>query len=270
MKIISVCSAKGGVGKTTVSLNLALAFADAGKRVLLVDLDPQGGIGHSLAKGDTDLGGLAEVLMGQSPLLDALQATKHPRLTLLPRGRLDPVYVVEFEQALHDGSSLPNVLRDEVVASQCDVALLDTPSGLGAATRGALQASDYALVPFQAEALALRSLSQTLRVLDHIRRGENPKLQLLGIVPTMVDRDVDASQQALQELWDDGDVVTDAILPRSEAFAAASAAGVPVAYLSQPPPIEARRFDLLAAELDARMTPATTTWQDHGGRRALL
>ena len=158
MRRICIASQKGGIGKTTVALNLAVAMAERGRKTLLVDLDPQGGIGLSLARGDTALAGLADLLMGQVSAGEALLPTKLPGLTLLPRGRLDAVDACEYEQALFGPGVLEGALGQ--VDAPFDAVLLDTPSGLGLVTRAALGVSDYVLVPFQTESLALRSLTQ--------------------------------------------------------------------------------------------------------------
>src|SRR5438445_5748601 len=104
---VAISSQKGGVGKTTVALDLAVALADRGRKTLLSDLDPQGGIALSLAKGDAELQGLAELLMGQAEPRQAVTATHLPGLSVLARGRLDPTDVSTYEREL----STPGILE---------------------------------------------------------------------------------------------------------------------------------------------------------------
>ena len=251
MRRICIASQKGGVGKTTVALNLAVAMAERGRKTLLADLDPQGGIGLSLARGDTTLPGLADLLMGEVSPGEALLPTKLPGLTLLPRGRLDAVDACEYEQALFGPGVLEGALGQ--VAGPFDVVLLDTPSGLGLVTRAAFGVSDYVLVPFQTEALALRSLTQILRVIEHVSEKENPRLKLLGILPTMVEKSRGGSLSILGEIWSGFSGVLESVVPRVDSFSEASRAGVPVSFLEGPVSPEARRFELLAAELEQVM-----------------
>lgn len=251
MRRLAITSAKGGVGKTTVALNLALAFADRGTRTLLVDTDPQGGVGHSLARGDVELPGLADVLAGERIATDVLLPTKHPSLTLLPRGRLAPYDVAAFELALARTPTLDELLEE--VASDFDLAIIDTPAGLGLVSRAVLRDADFVLLPFQAEPLALRSIVQSLEVLRHVKSAENPRLELAGILPTMVARHQEASQEVMTEIWSGFEGVLDSSIPRADVFVTASRRGVPLAFLGGPRSPESRRFDVLAAELDAVM-----------------
>lgn len=253
---IVVMSQKGGVGKTTVALNLAVAFAERRKRTLLIDVDPQGGIGLSLARGDTSLVGLAEVLVGASSLESALLPTKHEFLTLLPRGRLDPIDVINFEQALmtnHKFASLLAILRPRF-----DVVVIDTPAGLGLATRAALAGADFVVLPVQAEPVGLRSIQQALRVVEHVRAKENHGLHLLGILLTMVELKKESSREVAEALWSGFEGVLETMLPRADIFTTASRRGLPLAFLGGSVSPEARRFDLLANELETLIASLET------------
>jgi chromosome partitioning protein len=248
---LAIVSQKGGVGKTTVALNLAVAWAERGRSTLLVDLDPQGGVGLALARGDAELPGLAELLVGEASPEEAVVATKLPTLRLLTRGRLDPTDVASYEQEIAREGVLAGLL--EATEQGAEVVVLDTPSGLGRVTRAALAASGYALLPFQSEVPTLRSVSQILRLIEHVSLNENANLRLLGILPTMVEKGSPAALNVLAEIWNGFPAALETIVPRADAFARASAEGVPVAFLAGSASPEARRFQLVAEELEARM-----------------
>jgi chromosome partitioning protein len=256
---IAVVSQKGGVGKTTVSLNLGLALAERGRSTLVVDLDPQGGLGHSLAKDDDALPGLADLVMGRAGPAEAVLRTRLPTLAFLPRGRLAASDMVEYE----DGVGAPGVLAGALARAEggIELTLLDAPSGLGRLTRAALAASDWVLLPVQAEALALRSIRQALELVQYVRERENPRLELLGILPTMVQKGVEPSMDVLVELWTGFGGLLETVIPRAPVFLEASQAGLPVGYLGGRPAPEARRFELLAAELEGII-------QKRGGKEA--
>jgi chromosome partitioning protein len=247
-----IASQKGGVGKTTVALNLAVALAERGRRTLLVDLDPQGAIGLSLAKGDTELTGLAEVLSGVATAKDALLPTRLSALSLLPRGRLDATDVDSFEQEASRPGALERALAECERAAE--MVLIDTPSGLGRVTTAALGSAHFVLLAFQTESLSLRSIGQALKVIEYVQATRNPNLRLAGILPTLVERERPGTHGVLSEIWSGFPDALETVVPRTEAFAQASALGVPVAFLGgHAGGPEARRFDLLADEVEARM-----------------
>ena len=248
---IVVTSQKGGAGKTTLALNLAVSWAERGRRVALVDLDPQGQIGHALAKGDTEWDGLAELLMNEQKLDDVLVETSLQGLTLLPRGRLDPLDVCEFEAALHGTDAVDNILGQ--LAKQFDYVLVDTPAGLGMVTRAALRTAAFALTPLQAEPMALRSVVQLLRVLEALAADGDGRPRLLGLVPMMSRLDHETGMEVLGEIWSGFGNVTETAIPRADVFLTASQRGVPLSFLGGPLAPEARRFDLLALELEERI-----------------
>jgi chromosome partitioning protein len=258
---IIVTSQKGGVGKTTVSLNLAVALAERNRRVLLVDLDPQGGVGLSLAKGETAFAGLTELLASPISPLEAVVETKLPGLRLLPRGRLDPIDVPAYEEAVFAPGTLDAMLAP--LEESCDFMILDTPAGLGMATRAAFRVGNFVLVIAQADPLAMRSIGQLLRVLDHLRSTENPRLQLLGILPTMVDLRAAPSRGAVEELWTEFDGLLETILARSPVYAEASLKGLPLSFLGGPRCTEANVFDALAHEIEATIDRLRSLHEPH-------
>lgn len=245
--IISIVSSKGGTGKTTVALNLAVALAEAGDKTLLIDVDPLGAIGFSLARSDTEWKGLAECMMQQVSLDEAVMQTKLPNLSILPRGCLDPVDVGIYEQLLNSSNALGAVLAE--AGTRFRYIIIDTPSGLGLVTRSALAVSNFVLLPLQAEPLALRAISQSLRVIKHVREQENSQLALLGILATMVQLNKDVSFNIMNTVWGSLSNVLETYIPRADVFHAASEKGLPVSFLAGKYPPEAIRFELLATEI---------------------
>lgn len=251
MKALSIVSPKGGVGKTTVALNVAFALARRGQRVLLVDTDPQGGIGLSLMNLKAGPG-LTGFLTRRAPLASVLVKTRLAELHLLPVGNLALHDTHAFEARLADGAELKRLLTE--ASGGYDLVLFDTPSGFNGATLGALRASRYALCPLQSEPLAMRAASQLLEVVGALR-DKGAEIELAGFVLTMLDLRNPDSLKVATEAWSDfpPQAVLQTTIPRDAIFHKASGAGVPVGLLSSRPPPIAGLFEQVALELEQRM-----------------
>jgi chromosome partitioning protein len=262
MHVITIASQKGGVGKTTISLNLGLALARAGNRTLIMELDAQGSLGLSLGLPDRARAGIAEVLTGTEPLDAVITRTRDPQLHVLCVGRVDPTTVSGFEEVLARGSVIPNLLGQ--LHEEFDLVIIDCPAGLGKVTTRAIEAATHVLSPLQAEPLALRSVGQLLALIDRIRAEKNPKLVLLGVVLSMFDRKTPASLEVAETLWTKfpGGIILDTVIPRDETFLEASLRGAPLLLMQKRPPPLARVFDQLASDIIDRIEPAGEKKED--------
>ena len=252
---IAVCSHKGGVGKTTVVMNLGLAFADLGIPVTLLELDTQGSFSASLLAEDGLEKGLAGVIYEQADIDEVIVKTKVPGLNILPIGNTSPMQTTDIEFRLAEENVLSDIIN-HILAGPSSIVLCDFPPGFGSLVQAALSVVNHVLVPIQAEPLALRTVGRLLSGIEEIRSNENPSLSLLGLLLVMVDTHSDSSTSVLTSTWSafDQSVVFDTMIPRREEYLKASLHGIPIAFLGKDLHPEGRRFQVLAQEILAKLT----------------
>jgi chromosome partitioning protein len=224
--IIAVLNQKGGVGKTTTVINLASFMAKAGKRVVVVDADPQGNATSGLGIDKHALKyTLYDGLLRKQTAQDILTLTAYDRLTVLPANSNLAGVEVELATEVGRETALKNVL-DGVLA---DYVIIDCPPSLGLLTINALCAADSILIPVQTEYYALEGISQLLQVVQKVQRSINPRLSILGVVMTMVDPRTSLSRQVQAELEKHfGALLFKTVIPRNVRLAEAPSYGVPI------------------------------------------
>lgn len=250
MIAVATASQKGGVGKTTLCVNLAYSLARRGWRVLLADTDPQGAVGLSLAKSTRGKPGFYDFLRQGVDLSGIILPTRLPELSILPAGHYDDY---ARQGGFRDvAGRMRDLLRSAELAGM-DCVLLDTAAGLMGVTETVIKASDYVVIPQQSEPLAVRSIPHMLETLARFR-AEGAAVKVAGILLTMVMTEHEMSIRVARELRQmlPPDLLFRQSIPRVSAFLDASALGIPIALLQRNPPPEALIFDQLAAELEQR------------------
>lgn len=229
-KIISVVNQKGGVGKTTTAVNLSSAVGIAGKKVLLVDADPQGNStsGYGVNKRETGTTSY-ELLIGKIKIEQTIVQTKYKNVDLVPSSMDLAAAEVDLISTEHREAQLKIALS--TVREKYDYIFIDCPPSLGLITINALTASDTVLVPIQCEYFALEGLSQLMSSVRQVKRLYNPTLEIEGIVLTMYDGRLNLTQQVVGEIkkYFAAKLYKTAI-PRAVRLSEAPSYGMPIQY----------------------------------------
>ncbi len=227
-RILAISNQKGGVGKTTTTVNLATAMAAVGKRVLVIDMDPQGNASTSLGIDHKHRNiNIYHVLSGGAVLCAAIVPTAIPNLSVIPSG----VDLAAAELELVDLENRQERLKKSI-ENQCDgwdFVLIDCPPSLGLLTLNALVAADAVMVPLQAEFLALEGISHLVRTIERVKKSFNPRLEIQGIVLTMVDKRNNLSEMVESDVREFfGAKVYTTTIPRNVRISEAPSHGKPV------------------------------------------
>ena len=227
-KVITVTNQKGGVGKTTTSINLAFYLAKAGKKTLLIDFDPQGNASSGLGIDKSDLDRtMCDVMLGECGIKDVVVANKIKRLFVAPT--IPELANVEVQMTeMKDKFLLLKHAINEVV-DDYDYIIIDSPPSLSLLTVNGMIAAEYLLIPVQTEFYALEGVAQLLESMNLVRKAMNPDLKLLGVLATMYDRRTVLSSQVLAEIKKHfKEKVFDTTIPRNVRLAEAPSHGVPI------------------------------------------
>lgn len=228
--VFSVANQKGGVGKTTTSVNLCASIAEKGKNILLIDFDAQANATSGLGLEKTEGVSLYPVLLGQGDPRDFIRPTAHKRLDIIPAEvnlAGAEIEVARLDRYLH---RLRDALQPLIDESRYDFILIDCPPSLGILTMNALCASNGLIMPIQCEYYALEGLSVMARLIQQLRESNaNPGLEIEGIVMTMFDSRTNLAQQVVQQVTEYfGDKVYKTVIPRSVRVSEAPSFGKPV------------------------------------------
>lgn len=250
MIAIATASQKGGVGKTTVCINLGHALARRGWNTLLVDTDPQGGIGLSLSRSTRKKRGFYDYLVHGGEVRPLILPTRLPEFSILASGIPDDF--MRLGQTDQAPARIRDLLR-QVDLLGYDCVLMDTAAGMTGITESVVRAADWAVVPQQAEPLAIRSLPLLLQTLARYRKEGSP-VKVAGILLTMLLSNHEASLKVAREIRQmlPAQLLFNQTIPRDPLFLEASALGLPIALMRKNPPPTALLFDQLAAELEER------------------
>lgn len=227
-KVISVSNQKGGVGKTTTTVNLSTCLAERGKNVLIIDIDPQGnagfGVGINTEEIDTTI---YEVLIGQIPFNDGIFKTQVDNLYIVPAN----IQLSGAQVELLDYDKREFILKRAIkeIRESFDYIFIDCPPSLGILTLNSLVAADAVLIPLQCEYYALEGLNQLLKVISMVQENLNKSLKIEGVVLTMYDSRTNLSQQVVSDVKEYfKEKVFKTIIPRNVKLSEAPSFGKPI------------------------------------------
>ena len=226
--VIALANQKGGVGKTTTSINLGACLADLKQRVLLIDLDPQGNAtsGLGIEKRDIEKS-VYDVLINEVPLKEVIQPSSHPGLDIAPTTIALSGAEVELTNLMARETRLKDAFGD--VRDQYDFILIDCPPSLGLLTINAFTAADSILIPVQSEYYALEGLSQLQNTINLVRKHFNPNMKIEGVLLTMYDKRTNLGQQVNAEVRKAfGDRVYQTVIPRNVRLSEAPSHGLAI------------------------------------------
>ncbi len=227
-KIIAVANQKGGVGKTTTAINLSAALAEKGKKVLVVDIDPQGNTtsGFGIEKNELE-NTVYELMLGECSVKDCMIEDVIPNLSIIPSN----VNLAAAEIELIEADKKEYILKNELdwVKDKFDFVIIDCPPSLSMLTVNSMTASDSVLVPIQCEYYAMEGLSQLIHTINLVKKKLNPYLEMEGVVFTMYDSRTNLSQEVVESVKEAlEERVFETNIPRNVRLAEAPSYGMPI------------------------------------------
>jgi chromosome partitioning protein len=253
-KVIAVANQKGGVGKTTTSVNVAACLAANGQRILLLDLDPQANATSGVGLEKREGGSAYAALLGESSLAERVQPTAYEGLFVVP-SEVDMCGAeVELSRLENHLQRLKNALTPVAESGDYDLIMIDCPPALGILTLNVFTAADWLLIPLQCEYYALEGISMINRVIGQLRdSGVNPSLEILGVVMTMFDGRTRLAAQVVHEVRQHfGELVCETLIPRTTRLAEAPSFGKPIIHYDKYS-AGASAYEVLTEELQKRI-----------------